>query len=704
MASHKGWDFLFPVTAVATSGGSFNLGKGQLGLIDLEGVPTATNGLKVINSLANLKKDRQLQLRIGKHDIANNRSQSSKDWSTETFKVSDILSLKVDAPKAGIGVDSFTLGFNGIDNDTAIVLDQGANEEIGITICGEVIGAIGYSQAEVEVKLYLDQPNTGTLKTMQEIVEGAVEQFNNYKLIGNVPVTNYVKAVAVNSENGALGGTPQYFYTLTIEDAGDSNALGAVQAQYDVKVVKTDRIGDESVYTIVADAPVSVTTTNFVIGQEYIITTVGDTDFTLIGAASNTVGEVFVATGVGGGTTGVADTVVVTAFNKNKAWKVKGCANCPAIYTEYVDAFIYEITSTDSYGITEAYLDANFPNVIAGTYANAGTVDGVSTATILASAEATEAQLLAFNVALETAQIGDQYQAVVTSTLLGEVAAICADENVVSTAWVQSATPCYTTTDTYTIVLADDECGNDRLAEIQAAYPELTIATSTQGGCRTKYTTDVVTSLVCDECSDIYREAFVSEAPADYMSKPWTKADPVYSDTALMGIRFEAQPIKFFGSEVYRDDMPYFATSARLKIAGAAVQNINESFFEGTSGRFALSVDSIASEPENWGGNLRELEDITKRRQEGVSRHEGNNYAKWILGEETMLKAGVPYVDYILTIRKKSYAQSFSGEKNMTINYHFAVEPGTHVEVESLLNVLATAAGVEAVQAYGTTP
>lgn len=32
----------------------------------------------------------------------------------------------------------------------------------------------------------------------------------------------------------------------------------------------------------------------------------GDTDFTLIGADSNTVGEWFVATGVGGGTTGTA--------------------------------------------------------------------------------------------------------------------------------------------------------------------------------------------------------------------------------------------------------------------------------------------------------------------------------------------------------------------------------------------------------------
>ena len=127
MASHKGWDNLFPVLSVATSGGSFNLAKGQLGLIDLEGVP-GTQGLKVINSLNGLAKDRQLQLRVGKHDIANNRSQSSKDWSTETFKVSDIIGLRVDAPTEGIITDKMTLGYNGIDDDSAIVLGQGENE------------------------------------------------------------------------------------------------------------------------------------------------------------------------------------------------------------------------------------------------------------------------------------------------------------------------------------------------------------------------------------------------------------------------------------------------------------------------------------------------------------------------------------------------------------------------------------------------
>lgn len=46
----------------------------------------------------------------------------------------------------------------------------------------------------------------------------------------------------------------------------------------------------------------SLTAGSFVTGVQYVITTVGTTDFTLIGAASNTVGVVFTATGAGTGT------------------------------------------------------------------------------------------------------------------------------------------------------------------------------------------------------------------------------------------------------------------------------------------------------------------------------------------------------------------------------------------------------------------
>lgn len=41
---------------------------------------------------------------------------------------------------------------------------------------------------------------------------------------------------------------------------------------------------------------------NFVVGTQYTITTVGTTDFTLVGAANNNVGTIFTATGVGAGT------------------------------------------------------------------------------------------------------------------------------------------------------------------------------------------------------------------------------------------------------------------------------------------------------------------------------------------------------------------------------------------------------------------
>jgi len=48
----------------------------------------------------------------------------------------------------------------------------------------------------------------------------------------------------------------------------------------------------------------------FVVGTQYTIATVGSTDFTLIGASSNTVGITFTATGVGAGTGTASETEV----------------------------------------------------------------------------------------------------------------------------------------------------------------------------------------------------------------------------------------------------------------------------------------------------------------------------------------------------------------------------------------------------------
>lgn len=55
----------------------------------------------------------------------------------------------------------------------------------------------------------------------------------------------------------------------------------------------------------------AVTAGSFIIGREYAIASAGSTDFTLIGANSNTVGETFIATGIGAGTGTAKDRVMV---------------------------------------------------------------------------------------------------------------------------------------------------------------------------------------------------------------------------------------------------------------------------------------------------------------------------------------------------------------------------------------------------------
>jgi hypothetical protein len=79
------------------------------------------------------------------------------------------------------------------------------------------------------------------------------------------------------------------------------------------------------------------------VGATYQIRTLGTTDFTLMGAASNTVGEIFTATGVGSGT----GTVLIANFPQNF---VKGWAFLDGtLYTMDADANIFG-TSTLSYG------------------------------------------------------------------------------------------------------------------------------------------------------------------------------------------------------------------------------------------------------------------------------------------------------------------------------------------------------------------
>jgi hypothetical protein len=78
----------------------------------------------------------------------------------------------------------------------------------------------------------------------------------------------------------------------------------------------------------------------FVIGNQYVITSVGTTDFTLIGASANTIGTSFVATGVGTGT-GTASII-----NGRTAWLDSGINQNP-IAADYNGRILNHETSVD---------------------------------------------------------------------------------------------------------------------------------------------------------------------------------------------------------------------------------------------------------------------------------------------------------------------------------------------------------------------
>jgi len=741
----------FPLDGkVLTSGGSLNVTEGVLAIVDNDPQALTQNGKKVVSSFVGLPKHKDFQILLGKKDLPVTRSTDNKPYASLPFKLSEVVDLKVFAPKSvGVKVDDFIVGFNGTDG-TELSLKSNSSSVIELTLCGEPMLQLGYKTGEVTVSVTLQAPYVddngvalaGEFATMQERVEYAVKEFQRMTLLGGAPITDYVDIIAVNSENGALSGTAYTFRSLTVTDAGDSNAFARVQAQYPtLNVVKTERIGDEkSVYTVL-----------------------------------------------------VPSATVLADFEIKSAGSVKTCEDCPSGFTATDAGVVYHITVEDDGADLSTTVD-NIAGYVSGSISRKGNVDGVGVYTVVTDDAVTEAEIATFKAS--TAVLGTS-----VVTFVGEVSAVCTPDAVVDEiAWVLGDT-CYATTKTFEITVADDECGNARLAELQASFPNLTITVKTEnsvnstrtitltgtggtaninidgtdylatfatnltttannfvtthganittatGGtvtasagvitytdatvgfptititnattnlagtlgtvtvvpqnvnnlCQTTYTTTVATNIVCEECSNEFRDLFTAEAPGNFGQTAWTLVTAsAFDEDAKMGIRFRGKEFKMIGSEYFRDDMPMYWTSTKLKVAGGQPTFVAESW-NNQDKPYKITVLSIASDPEAFGAQLWQTEDESRFYFDGLTRFEGNNYAKWLWGQETKLKGDAQYIDYQLTVNPiKGY--QYTPHASEQITYRILVEVGRHEGVEALLNAVAVGANIPTVQAYG---
>jgi len=126
---------------------------------------------------------------------------------------------------------------------------------------------------------------------------------NTFELVTNTrtfqsPLTNSVQTVV---RKGSLWKVSMRFNNLTGDDRAEMQAflakLNGQQHRFYVQDHGFVRRGSAP-----SLAQQITTAGNFTTGATYVITTIGTTNFTTIGAASNTVGLLFVATGSGSGT------------------------------------------------------------------------------------------------------------------------------------------------------------------------------------------------------------------------------------------------------------------------------------------------------------------------------------------------------------------------------------------------------------------
>lgn len=667
MGLHKSFDrgFFLLDGAVATSGGSLTLVKGQLAVIDT--CESDANGLKVLNSFLGRPKDLQtLAFRLGVDERQVTRSYSNKSNSSVEFALQDIVSLKVSAPKkTELTVDEVILGYNGINPATSLSFESGETPKtISLELYGDAISYLGGNSIKENIDITLEIPRCEPFNDCitcdpcgavdcKEITLTAIEQLKKYQLPGGTLVEDIVDITPVFECDtpAALTETPYAFYCIEVCDLGTDGDLARVQKNYpDLAVKRVERNGAISKYQVLRPQADGL-----------------PADLVIEGGAL-----------------------------------IKGCAACDAPAVEVPGGFAYSVLieddGVDVAATIAAWVGADTGAAVLSAIKVEGQEFGKGAYTVIFDLAISDLDIAGFVALAAPANTA-------TITNIGEVAALCQFPDEAPISWVECGV-CNVIEECYLIDLPDNECGDDRLVELQNSYKDLTISLEgTAAGCQTRYKTVVISNLVCDECDPIFKDIYETEAPEAFEGREWfadpANAEKIGTDNCKCGIRFKARPFTIKSDECLRDRLGFVETAVMIRVAGGQPNEVREGIGKISQDIYHVEYVSRYSPRTHLGGNLQDIEENDRKYFTGNSRHD-DYLARVLRGDTSSIEDQcVQYVDYSITVRPGRGAQGFAARTAENITYHFYAEVGKHKAVEDLLNKLGAAAGVGTVQAFG---
>lgn len=230
-------------------------------------------------------------------------------------KISDICAYFYDA-KIFFSVPNSTSG-----NDKTIIYDtERGNWAVDWTIGAKMF--FEYTDTNnITHFLYIPMSGTRIIELSENILNDLGTAFNQSYISPLLPVSKTKTDVMSLREAILELGRPRGVVQFQLLGIGKDNNFTTLATKTITNFGANTGVGTDfpgACYASDTNSSVKVATTtagSFTIGKVYTILTVGTTDFTLIGAANNNVGTVFVATGVGAGTgTATSWTIYLTFF------------------------------------------------------------------------------------------------------------------------------------------------------------------------------------------------------------------------------------------------------------------------------------------------------------------------------------------------------------------------------------------------------
>lgn len=387
------------------------------------------------------------------------------------------------------------LGYDGLSDCKNLDLTCGEDYALDITVRSEVVRNTFNRNLSQLVPFTLPCCEDCTAETKAEtIADAIIEAIQD----GPFYTKNYFKAEKVLSCCPVLAPFDKiYFKTYQLEvcDDGSSRAMASVQAQYPTAdVFRVKRDNPYSTYEVCIENPFSEEDQALVDADKALLDaeTPGTNDYD----AALATWEATVATAITNAT--IANAPADFTMTNVKALECDECPDCPAGFTKvpagfkYVVSVLNEDNTDDWVGNTEALAVAlSIPDYV------------VNSAQFIASEGSTVTIQVVTSVAIPDPTTIANLQWV----SLGQTAGYCSGSSTVE--WCAKDDK-YKIERTMCMIIADDECGNDFLAEIQAELGDVenvnldSIAITSTNNCITEYTVTQRNNACLEDGCDTY--------------------------------------------------------------------------------------------------------------------------------------------------------------------------------------------------------